>query len=274
MRRTGTWRAEDTFVVECRLAQEKSMIPSLFVSHGAPTLPFDDCPARDFLRGLGATFEKPKGIVIASAHWETDAPLVNRVAVNGTIHDFGGFPEALYRLRYPAPGSAELSGRVASLTGARFDDTRGLDHGAWVPLMLMYPDADIPVAQIAVQPHAGVAHHIALGRALKPLRDEGVLVMGSGSFVHNLRLLDRRGLDAPEPQWCKDFANWMDEKLQSRDSAALISYREQAVNAAMAHPEEEHLLPLFVSYGAGETTTHIHQSTTFGALRMDAYAFA
>jgi 4,5-DOPA dioxygenase extradiol len=140
--------------------------------------------------------------------------------------------------------------------------------------MLIYPDAGISVVQIAVQPHAGVAHHIALGRALAPLRDEGVLVMGSGSFVHNLRLLDRRGLDAPEPQWSKDFANWMDEKLTARDDDALIHYRERAPNAVQAHPEEEHLLPLFVAYGAGDAASHIHQSTTFGALRMDAYAFA
>ncbi len=250
------------------------MLPSLFVSHGAPTLPFDDCPARDFLRGVGATFENLKGIVIASAHWETDAPFVNRVAVNDTIHDFRGFPEALYRLRYPAPGSAELSVRVGELTGARFDDTRGLDHGAWVPLMLMYPDADIPVVQIAVQLHSGVAHHISLGRAFKPLRDEGVLVIGSGSFVHNLRLLDRRGLDAPEPEWSKQFSSWMDEKLTARDDDALIQYRERAPNAVQAHPEEEHLLPLFVAYGAGDAATHIHRSTTFGALRMDAYQFA
>jgi 4,5-DOPA dioxygenase extradiol len=250
------------------------MLPSLFVSHGAPTLPFDDCPARDFLRGLGATFEEPKGIVIASAHWETDAPLVNRVAVNDTIHDFRGFPEALYRLRYPAPGSAELSARVAALTGAGIDDRRGLDHGAWVPLMLMVPGADIPVVQISVQPHAGVAHHIALGRKLKPLRDEGVLVMGSGSFVHNLRLLDRRGLDAPEPEWSKAFSGWMNERLLARDDDALIHYRDRAPHAAQAHPEEEHLLPLFVAYGAGAAATHIHESTTFGALRMDSYAFA
>ena len=250
------------------------MIPAVFVSHGAPTLPFDDCPARDFLRGLRATFEKPKGIVVASAHWESDAPLVNRVAVNDTIHDFRGFPDALYRLRYPAPGSAHLSARVASLTGAGIDDRRGLDHGAWVPLMLMVPDADIPVVQIAVQPHAGVAHQIALGRALEPLRDEGVLVMGSGSFVHNLRLLDRRGLDAPEPEWSKQFSGWMNGKLLARDDDALIHYRERAPNAAQAHPEEEHLLPLFVAYGAGAAATHIHESATFGALRMDAYAFA
>jgi 4,5-DOPA dioxygenase extradiol len=250
------------------------MLPSLFVSHGAPTLPFDDCPARDFLQGLGASWPKPKGIVIASAHWESDAPLVNRMAINSTIHDFRGFPQALYDLRYPAPGSAQLSERVQALLNAPSDGKRGLDHGAWVPLLLMYPQADVPVVQIAVQPHLGVAHHIELGRKLVPLREDGVLVMGSGSFVHNLRLLDRRGLNAPEPDWSRAFADWMNTALLARDDDALIHYRERAPNAVQAHPEEEHLLPLFVAYGAGGKTEHIHQSTAFGSLRMDAYSFA
>jgi 4,5-DOPA dioxygenase extradiol len=249
------------------------MLPSLFVSHGAPTLPFDDVPARAFLKGLGASMPKPKGIVIASAHWETNVPAVNRVAVNGTIHDFGGFPQALYDLRYPAPGSAALSDRVAALLGASIDNARGLDHGAWVPLMLIYPDHDIPVVQVAVQPQAGVAHHIALGRALTPLRGEDVLVIGSGSFVHNLRLLDRSGPGAPEPDWSRIFAGWMDPAITARDDDALIHYRTRAPNAVQAHPEEEHLLPLFVAYGAGGTATRIHASATFGSLRMDAYRF-
>ncbi len=250
------------------------MLPALFVSHGAPTLPFDAVPAREFLKGLGASLPRPKGIVIASAHWETDGVAANQVAVNDTIHDFTGFPEALYRLRYPAPGDAALSEKVHARIGGALDSVRGLDHGAWVPLMLMYPDADIPVVQVAVQPRAGVAHHIALGRALKPLREDGVLVIGSGSFVHNLRRLDRRGADAPEPQWSKDFSDWMHGALTARDDEALIHYRERAPYAAEAHPEDEHLLPLFVGYGAGDGAERLHASATFGSLRMDAYAFA
>ena len=250
------------------------MLPALFVSHGAPTLPFDDVPARDFLRGLGASLEKPSAIVVATAHWETAAPKVNQAAVNGTIHDFRGFPEALYRLRYPAPGSATWSARIAKLLGAQIDEARGLDHGAWVPLLLMYPAHDIPVIQIAVQPQAGVAHHIELGRKLAPLRDDGALILGSGSFVHNLGALDRRGADAPEPAWSRAFADWMNAALIARDDDALIHYRERAPHATQAHPEDEHLLPLFVAYGAGRKTEHIHESATFGSLRMDAYAFA
>ncbi len=250
------------------------MLPSLFVSHGAPTLPFDDVPARDFLKSLGARLPRPKAIVIATAHWETAAPAVNRMAVNGTIHDFFGFPRPLYELRYPAPGDAALSDRVAGLLHAGIDDTRGLDHGAWVPLLLMYPAHDVPVVQIAVQPLLGVAHHIALGRALAPLREDGVLVMGSGSYVHNLRALDRSGHDGTEPAWSAQFSDWMHDALLARDDAALADYRRRAPGAAQAHPTDEHLLPLFVAYGAGSAAERIHRSTTFGSLRMDAYSFA
>jgi 4,5-DOPA dioxygenase extradiol len=250
------------------------MLPALFVSHGAPTMPFENIPAREFLKGLGASLERPRGIVIATAHWETAAPAVARMAVNSTIHDFHGFPPALYQLRYPAPGDAALSDRVAQLTGAAIDTARGLDHGAWVPLLLMYPAHDIPVVQIAVQPQRGVAHHMALGRALAPLRAEGVFVMGSGSFVHNLRRLDRRGPDAPEPDWSRAFSQWMDDAISRRDDEALIEYRRRAPFAVEAHPEDEHLLPLFVAYGAGGAATRLHSSHTYGSLRLDAYGFA
>ncbi len=253
------------------------MLPSLFVSHGAPTLPFDDVPARDFLRGLGRELGKPRAILVASAHWDTPAPMVNSVAANTTIHDFHGFPKPLYDLRYAAPGDAALAADVASLLTAAglnpsSDTSRGLDHGAWVPLSLMYPQADIPVVQVSVQGRGDAAHHIALGQALAPLRQDNVLVMGSGGFVHNLRRLTPPG--SPEPDWSRDFSSWMDEKLVARDEAALRDYRRLAPNAAQAHPEEEHFMPLFVAYGAGGAKTQrLHTSHTFGSLRMDAYAF-
>ena len=253
------------------------MLPSLFVSHGAPTLPFDDVPARDFLRGLGQRlaedYGRPRAILVASAHWETDAPQANAVAVNDTIHDFGGFPRALYDIRYPAPGDARLAAEVAALTGGRVDVARGLDHGAWVPLMLMYPDADIPVVQLSVQSHLGADHAIAMGRAVAKLRADNVLVMGSGGFVHNLRRIAPPG--SPEPDWSKEFSNWMDEKLTGRDEAALADYRNRAPHAVLAHPTEEHFLPLPFAYGAGgEKVTRLHSSATFGSLRMDAYSFS
>jgi 4,5-DOPA dioxygenase extradiol len=253
------------------------MLPSLFVSHGAPTLPFDDVPARDFLRALGKSIGRPRAILIASAHWDTDAPTVNSVAVNTTIHDFHGFPRPLYDLRYAAPGDAALAAQVSARLAAagqpvQTDKTRGLDHGAWVPLSLMYPAADIPVVQLSVQGQKGAAHHIALGRALQQLRQDDVLVMGSGGFVHNLRRLSPPG--SPEPGWSGEFSGWMHEKLMARDEAALSGYRSLAPHAVQAQPSEEHFMPLFVAYGAGGVSTaRLHSSHTFGALRMDAYAF-
>jgi 4,5-DOPA dioxygenase extradiol len=253
------------------------MLPALFVSHGAPTLPFDKVPAREFLRGLSSAIEKPRAIVCASAHWDTDAPELNDVVTNGTIHDFYGFPEALYRLRYDAPGAPHLARDIEKLldgSHARLDHARGLDHGAWVPLLLMYPEADIPVIQISVQSNRNPAHHIALGRALAPLREDGVLILGSGGFVHNLRALDRTGSGAPEPVWSSGFADWMHGALIERREDDLAAYRTRAPHAVQAHPTEEHLMPLFVAYGAGTgAPTRLHTSATFGSLRMDAYRF-
>jgi 4,5-DOPA dioxygenase extradiol len=251
-------------------------LPSLFVSHGSPMLPFDDCPARDFLRGLGREIGRPRAIVVASAHWDTqDEPHTNAVAENATIHDFYGFPRPLYELRYAAPGDAALAGEIASRTGASVDRTRGLDHGAWIPLALMYPAADIPVVQLSVQSLRDAAQHMALGRALSDLRADNVLVMGSGGFVHNLRALDRSDVNAPtEPEWSRGFADWTHDRLMARDAAALTDWRARAPHAAIAHPTPEHFLPLFVAYGAGgEKTTRLHSSATYGSLRMDAYAF-
>ena len=257
------------------------MLPSLFLSHGAPTLPFDDCPAREFLKSLGAQLPRPRAILAISAHWETDAPTLNRVALNETIHDFSGFPDELYRLRYPAPGSAALAEQAArALAGAGFgpklDNSRGLDHGAWVPLMLMYPDADLQVVQLSIQTPLGPEHHLKLGRALAPLRGQDVLIAATGSFTHNLRAMDRSRLDAPEPAWSQQFSEWIHTALIQRRTKDLLAYRRLAPNAVQAHPREEHFLPLFAGLGAGgegAKPERLHKSTTFGSLRMDCYAF-
>jgi 4,5-DOPA dioxygenase extradiol len=251
------------------------MLPALFVSHGAPSLPFDEVPARDFLRGLGRELGKPRAILIASAHWDTEAPQTNSAAVNDTIHDFSGFPRALYDIRYPAPGDLLLAREVTALTGGKVDGHRGLDHGAWVPLMLMYPDADVPVVQLSVQSHKGAAHHIALGRAIARLRDDNVLVMGSGGFVHNLRRVGLAG--TPEPDWSREFSGWTHDRLTAGDEAALADYRRLAPYAEVAQPSEDHFMPLFVALGAGgekPKATRLHSSVTFGSLRMDAYSFS
>jgi len=257
------------------------MLPALFVSHGAPTLPLDDCPARDFMLRLGKQLPRPDAILVVSAHWDTDSPLVNSVAWNDTIHDFYGFSEPLYRLQYPAPGSAALADRVVTALGsaglrASIDVQRGLDHGAWVPLLIMYPGHDIPVVQLSIQSRLGTEHHVHLGNALTSLR-EHILVLGTGSFTHNLRLMDRSGLDAPEPSWVREFSDWIDRALVEHRTEDLIQYRSLAPYAVRAHPEDDHFMPLFVALGAGGNEARVerlHSSTTFGTLRMDAYAFS
>ena len=259
------------------------MLPSVFVSHGAPTFPLTDAPARFFLEGLAAHLpERPRAVLVVSAHWETTAPAITTRAVNETIHDFYGFPDELYRIQYPAPGSAWLADRVAELLDAAGspvvrDVARGLDHGAWVPLRLIYPAADVPVVQLSVQTARGPAYHYQIGQTLAALRDEGVLIVGSGSFTHDLSSFREyyNALHAPAPEWVTAFADWMVAALEEGRTDDLLGYRSLAPQAVRNHPTEEHLLPLFVALGAGGTgkTEHLHASTTHGILRMDAFAF-
>jgi 4,5-DOPA dioxygenase extradiol len=257
------------------------MQPTLFISHGAPTLALTDSPARTFLRELGARLPRPKAVVVASAHWETPSPRMSAQAANETIHDFRGFPRALYEMRYPAPGSPELAARIVDLLAnaglpAEADAKRGLDHGAWVPLSLMYPAADIPVLQVSIQPQRGPAYHEALGHALSPLRADDVLIVGSGSFTHDLGRFHGQDIDTAPPPDVIAFADWFDKALSENRAADLLDYRRLAPYAAENHPTEEHLLPLFVAHGAAgaaSKTQHLHASSTYGILRMDAYAF-
>lgn len=247
------------------------MLPSLFISHGAPSLVIDDIPARHFIAGLGAQHERPKAILVASAHWNTRNPAVSAVAQPETIHDFGGFPAELYDMRYAAPGAPELAKRVAELVPeVQLHATRGLDHGAWVPLKLMYPAADIPVTQLSLQTHLGPRHHYELGLKLKSLRDEGVLIIGSGSLTHNLYEIGRA--DANARKAALEFADWVHEKLLANDVDALLDYRRLAPFAEYNHPTEEHFLPLFVALGTGDGhATALHRSVEMGILSMDAY---
>ncbi|HQT65265.1 MAG: dioxygenase [Acidocella sp. 20-57-95] len=260
------------------------MQPVLFLSHGSPMTALMDTPARHFLAGLGAALaERPKAILVVSAHWESAAPMLNAVAENTTIHDFYGFPRALYQLHYNAPGAPGLARNIAEILQkagfqAGVDEARGLDHGAWVPLLLAYPEAEIPVLQLSVQTHLGTAHHVRLGEALAPLRAQGVLILGSGSFTHDLRRFrGSEAIDAPETPDVTAFSDWMDEKIKAHDVPALVNYRSLAPHAVDEHPTEEHLLPLYVALGAagpGAQTTRLHQSVEFGFLRMDSYAFS
>jgi 4,5-DOPA dioxygenase extradiol len=260
-----------------------STLPSLFISHGSPMLAIDDSPARRFLLELGKTLPRPKAIIVISAHWESiAAPAVSFASRPETIHDFGGFPPALFAIEYPAQGAPETAARAAELLehagfSVRRSPDRGLDHGAWVPLRLMYPDADIPVTQISVLRNATPAEHEKLGRALAKLRDEGVLIIGSGSLTHNLYEFRGQPIDAPVPSWVSDFGTWMMNMLQDNERAALLDYRRRAPSAERNHPTEEHLLPLYVAMGAageGARAERIHASFEYGILAMDVYAFS
>ncbi|MCC7273457.1 MAG: dioxygenase [Alphaproteobacteria bacterium] len=255
--------------------------PPLFLSHGSPMLYLTDSPARRFLAGLAARIGRPPAIVVASAHWETEAPRVGGAPAPRTIHDFGGFPDALHRASYPAPGAPDLAARIARLLtaaglAAAVDPGRGLDHGIWVPLAIALPEAEVPVVPLAIQPGRDPAHHVALGRALRPLADEGILVIGSGSLTHNLYALKHGATDAPTPAWVDGFRDWVAERAAAGDAAALADYRASAPAGEVNHPTDDHFLPFFVALGAaGEDAVgrRIHASVEYGALAMDGYAF-
>lgn len=249
------------------------MLPTVFLSHGAPTLVFEDIPARKFIAGLAASLPRPKAILCVSAHWETERPSVSGATTPETVHDFYGFPDALYRLRYPAPGAPALAKRVAELIeGMEIDPGQGLDHGAWNPLYLAYPDADIPIAQLSIQVPAGPGWHVDLGRKLAPLRNEGVLILASGGAVHNLRQFH---IDNTKPaDWAIAFDNWLAERVQAGDVDALVDYRRQRPEAKLAHPRDEHFLPMFVALGAAEGKGRVlHRSFAHGSLSMAAFAW-
>jgi len=254
-------------------------IPPVFVSHGSPMLAVEPGTAGPMLRALAAQLPRPEAILVVSAHWETAAPTVSRAQAPRILHDFHGFPPALYELDYEAPGAPALAGRTYSLLeraglGAMLSDDRGLDHGAWVPLRYLYPDADLPVTQLSVVPGRGAAWHLGLGRALQPLADEGVLVLGSGGLTHNLGEFRGRAADAPAPGWVSEFADWTAARLAAGEADALAAYRELAPHARRNHPTEEHLLPLLVALGAagaGATGARVPGGVTYGVLAMDAF---
>ena len=254
------------------------MFPSLYISHGSPMLALEPGASGPALARLAAALPKPKAIVMVSAHWESSELLVSGNPQPETWHDFGGFPQALFEVQYPAPGNPQLAAEVVELLKAdglpaRIDSQRPFDHGVWVPLSLMYPQADIPVVQISLPTRGGPALQTRVGHALASLREHGVLLIGSGSITHNLRELDwHAGPESVEP-WARAFRDWMIEKLEANDEAALHDYRQQAPNAVRNHPSDEHLLPLYFARAAGGEFSIVHQGFTMGALGMDVYRF-
>jgi 4,5-DOPA dioxygenase extradiol len=255
--------------------------PSIFISHGSPELPLQSAPVTDFLKQLGSSLGRPKAILCVSAHWLSRRPVVSAAANPETIHDFYGFSAALHQIQYPAPGSPELAEQVSKLLSqvgldSEINTQRGLDHGAWTPLMLMYPDADIPVTQLSLQPHLGTAHHLRLGQALAPLRQSDVLIVASGAATHNMRKFGAYPFEASPPEWVAQFDQWLTETVTHQRVDDLLDYQHTAPHAAQNHPSEEHFLPLFVAMGAGGTeakATQLHSSFTYGVFSMSAFAF-
>jgi 4,5-DOPA dioxygenase extradiol len=254
-------------------------LPSLFVSHGSPMLALDPGAAGAFWHELAQSLPQPQAVLCISAHWNTDRPLLGAAAKPETIHDYYGFPEPMYRLRYPAPGAPALAERAIALLHevgipAAADPGYGLDHGAWVPLQSFYPDADVPVAQLSVQPYRNARWHRRLGAGLAPLREEGVLILGSGGATHNLRELDRRGGEAP--RWAQEFDEWLASALADGRTEDLLDWETKGPHAQRAHPSPEHFLPFFVAWGAageGARGTRLYRDFTMGGLSMAAFQF-
>lgn len=254
---------------------DRTNIHSLFLSHGSPLSCFEDTPARDFMLGLGKTLAKPKAVLAVSAHWCTSAPMVGAAMTPETVHDFFGFPDFLYRMRYPAKGAPELAARAAALMGAEIAEEQGLDHGIWTVMTLLWPEADVPVIPVSVQPKADPRHHYELGRKLRPLVEDGVLVLGTGSATHNLRAYMANGGKGPQP-WAAAFADWLAETAEAGDLDALLDYRARAPYARENHPTDEHLLPFYTALGAAAqgTAKRLHASIEYGVIAMDGYGFS
>ena len=256
-------------------------LPTLFISHGSPMHAINAGAAGEAWAALTKKLPKPKAVLMVTAHWETNLPMLSGAAKPSMIYDFGGFPESLYKINYAAPGSPDVAAKAqALLKGAGFtagiDGCRGFDHGTWVPLLKMYPDADVPIVQLSVQTAMNPRHHVEVGRALAPLTKEGVLIVGSGHLTHNLRdWMQSRGQTSRAP-YAQKFQSWVFDRLLAHDVDALAAYRGNAPDAVRAHPTEEHFLPLFVALGAaGEDAEpeRVFDGFEGTALAMDAYRF-
>ena len=253
--------------------------PTLFVSHGSPMLAVEPGSTGPALAAWSLSLgRKPRAILVVSPHWMGHGLALSTRDQQVAWHDFGGFPPELYTLQYVAPGSPELAARTQALLAeagiaADRDPRRPLDHGAWVPLRYLYPEVDVPVVQLSLDMGRDAAGQLELGRALAPLRDEDVLIIGSGSLTHNLRDV-RMPQDAPPAPYVPAFQAWYAEHLAANDVPALLDWQARAPGAARAHPHDDHLMPLYVALGAGGgQATRLTDEISYGALAMDAYAF-
>lgn len=264
-----------------------TVLPALYISHGAPLFAIEPGETGPALTQWGQHLLNTgsvRGVVLMSPHWMARSPAVMTNPAPATWHDFGGFPQELYALQYPAPGNPALAAEVMGLLGAagiaaQGDADRPLDHGAWVPLMHLFPEARVPVVQVALPMRWGPAEVLAMGRALRSLRSSGVLVMGSGSMTHNLSEFFG-GAREPEP-YVSEFSRWVEAAIQRGDKEALLDYRRQAPHAQRAHPSEDHFLPLFFALGVagwGEETAlqvdYLSREVMYGILAMDSFVMA
>jgi len=254
-------------------------LPTLFVSHGAPTYALEPGVAGAGLAAAGKALPRPEAVLVVSAHWMTAQARVTSSPQPATIHDFAGFGDALYALKYPAPGHPQLAQRARKFLDAagwpaQADAHQGLDHGAWVPLRHMFPEADLPVFQVSMPAALDARQALAYGAALAPLADEGVLIIGSGSLTHNLHDFFRaREVDA---QYAGEFAAWIREAIQTGDRTRLADALTAAPHARRAHPTPDHFLPLLIAYGAARTpqpVTVLPGETIREVLVMESYVF-
>lgn len=252
----------------------KARMPALFLGHGSPMNALDDNTYTRVWESLAARLPRPKAILVISAHWLTRGTAVTAMSAPKTIHDFGGFPQALFDLRYPAPGDPVLASRIAELltpfteAAVQLDQDWGLDHGSWSVLAKMYPDASIPVLQLSLDMRLAPQAHFALGQRLAALRDEGVLIMGSGNVVHNLRQLD---MHSTGYDWAHRFNDAIRETILSGQFEQVIDYPAFGYDADLAVPTSEHFLPLLYALGArvdGESIQILCDQIELGSISM------
>lgn len=252
-------------------------LPGLFISHGSPMLAIHPEQIGPALQRLNFNLPQPKAIVVMSAHWESNALEVNTGVRPATWHDFRGFPQELYEIRYPAPGHPQLAEKILHILNqagfqALANDSRPHDHGVWMPLLHMYPNADIPVIDISLPLHMSSKDIYKIGQVLAPLRTEQVLLIGSGSITHNLREIQWHAANTPTPAWCSTFRNYVVSKLHHNDFDAVLDW-ENIPHVMRNHPTLEHLAPLFFAMGTGNRFNIVHHSFSMGALGRDIYRF-
>jgi 4,5-DOPA dioxygenase extradiol len=253
-------------------------MPSLFISHGAPSIALEQDEFTRAVAAFGRSLNGARAIAIVSAHWQARTVRVNAVARPETIYDFGGFSDDLYKIRYQAPGDPALAREISALLGsATLEETRGWDHGLWVPMRILLPEANVPIVEIAQPYPTTPAELMQIGGALAPLRDRGVVIAGSGGIVHNLRAIHLTEKKAPVDDWAKEFDDWFATHLAARDFDTLTRYRDLAPHATLAVPTPEHFEPLFVTLGASRDTdelTTIYEGFHYGNLSMRTFALA